>query len=184
MMINMKIRLLLIFVAISLVSFVSTQQQQSDELVVDSEQMPLRIVGQPQSQIALKGSRVTFKCDYEVASSLDAQQIEASIKVKWLFNLKQLIVSRKSVDDDEVDLMSQNFVLNTNQQYSMDKNRLTIAAYDPSVHTGQYRCLINNTLYSPPLVILSEPANLSLASKQSSSSLSLFFCFVLYFVDH
>lgn len=140
-------------------------QQTSDE-VVDSilvdEQMPLRIVGQPQSQIALKGSRVTFKCDYEAASSLSEQQIEASIKIKWLFNLKQLIVTRKS---DELDLMSQNFVLNTNNQYSVDKNRLIIGSYDPSVHTGQYRCLINNTLYSPPLVILSEPANLSLASK-------------------
>ena len=128
--------------------------------------LPLRITQQPQSQIALAGAKVVFKCEYESSQALGYDS--TSIRVRWLFNLKPILAKSEQRDDTDLSLNGLNYVINN--QYSVDKNRLVVIAFDPQAHAGQYRCLVNNTLFSPPLVVLSEPANLSLARIDSVDS--------------
>ncbi len=115
------------------------------------QQLPVRIIKHPESQIVARGSKVIFNCEYEITNLNQLQSTTGSssflandnsnVKTKWLHNLLPIKFDN----------------------YFTDQNRLVISSYDPIVNSGQFRCLINNTLFSPPLVILSEPANLSLA---------------------
>jgi hypothetical protein len=141
-----------------------------------AQQLPLTIKQQPQSQIAIKGNRVTFKCDFEASSaasndvdattattlprqmqSTQAQTIDYSIiKVSWLHNSRPV----EATSSNEQSSLS---TLNANK-YVLDRNSLVILSFEPHTHNGQYRCMINNTMFSPPLIMLSEPADLSAAS--------------------
>ena len=96
-----------------------------------------------------------FKCDYDTIDTLTLTStlaISTYIQIKWLFNLQPIQQTPDSGD------------------YLFDKNRLIIQKFNEYKHTGEYRCLINNTLIS--WSILSEPANLSLACKHSIFSVS------------
>ena len=120
--------------------------------------LPVRIVKHPKSQIALRNAKVVFNCEYETShQNLPTTKIQTDsdsfISVKWLFNLSPLKQQQQQQQQRE------------GSEYLIEKTRLIINSFDPSKHIGQFRCLINNTLFSPPLVILSEPANLTLASK-------------------
>ena len=165
----------IVYLLVCLTAIVQAQssgESYDDVSVEDTNQqeqavLPLRITKQPQSQIAIPGSKVVFKCDYESSQSLGYDS--SSIRIRWLFNLKPILVKSEQRDDTDLSLNGLNYVINN--QYSVDKNKLVIVSYDPQVHSGQYRCLVNNTLFSPPLVVLSEPANLSLASKYTAGVL-------------
>jgi hypothetical protein len=118
-------------------------------LETQQQQLPVRIIKHPESQIASHGSRVTFKCEYEITNNNQPQlqsiatnaNENLNVKIKWLHNLNPIKFDN----------------------YLIERNNLIILNYEPNKHSGQFRCLINNTLFSPPLVILSQPANLSLA---------------------
>ena len=136
---------------------------------IQAQQLPLTIKQHPQSQIAIKGNRVTFKCDFEAAASSNdpdthiqstkTQTIDYSlIKVSWLHDSR--LVEATSSNEPSSPLMA---TLNVNQ-YVIDHNSLVILAYEPHKHNGQYRCMLNNTMFSPPLILLSEPASLSTAT--------------------
>ena len=121
--------------------------------VENSAKLPVKITQHPQSQVAEQGSEVTFRCEYETRSSFNSMStssqsslltFDANIKITWLFNQREL---------------SNNHPKN----FQINHNHLTVSSYKPRINSGEYRCLINNTLFSPPFVILSEPATLSLA---------------------
>lgn len=116
-------------------------------------QLPVKITQHPQSQVAEQGAQVIFRCEYETRTSFNSisTSSEASrlnfndnIKITWLFNQREL-------NNDHP------------KNYRVQHNQLTVSSYKPRINSGEYRCLINNTLFSPPFVILSEPAELSLA---------------------
>lgn len=95
-------------------------------------------------------SKVIFSCDYE----LDEQIIDkTSIKINWLFSSTSLV-------DQGLDKF-----LDKESKFQFDKNRLIILSYDPLIHSGQYRCLLNSTTNN--LVLLSLPANLTQAKIDS-----------------
>jgi hypothetical protein len=164
---------------LSLIGYIIEYNGMWADEIVDSnfQELPIRIVEQPQSQTAISQQRVVFKCDYEASAMSGAggveqvTQLSEFIKVRWLFNSKLIraTASNSNADSGLSEDESAAFAGNTvsNAQYMLDKNRLIISKYEPSLHTGQYRCFINNTLFSPPFVMLSEPANLSLASKSA-----------------
>jgi hypothetical protein len=107
----------------------------SDSIAPTGFQPPLlRIKQHPQSQIASKGSKIVFKCEYETD-----ENASNSVKVSWLFNAN---------------------LLSPNGQYSIERNRLVVLNFEPSFQSGQYRCMVN----SSQLVVISEPANLTQAS--------------------
>ncbi len=115
-------------------------------LIVNDKYLLPRIIQQPQSQIAQTNSKIIFKCDYDTIDTLTLTStlaISSFIQIKWLFNLQQI----QQTDND----------------YLIEKNRLIIHKFNEYKHSGEYRCLINNTFIS--WSILSEPANLSLACK-------------------
>lgn len=116
--------------------------------LLNNDKLPVKLIQHPQSQIAQAGASVTFKCEYETRSSFSSittsssnqLNIDNNIKIKWLFNLREMI---------------------DRGNFNIEHNQLVIKSYKPRVNSGEYRCLINNTLFSPPFVILSEPATLA-----------------------
>ena len=140
-----KVYLLLFCLTLKLSTSLGTDENENS--------LPVRIVNHPKTQIGLRSNQIVFNCEYELSqqnlgliSSPSSFDSDSFIHVKWLFNLTPISIKQGS------DLLT-------------ERNKLIIRSFDPSTHVGQYRCLINNTLFSPPLVILSEPANLTLASK-------------------
>lgn len=116
--------------------------------LVDSSKAPLRIVQHPVSQVVVYGSRVVFKCGYELDG---VSGDEASVQVTWLFQHATRNTFHKFRSNDE----------------SANKNQFTIYSFAPDSHTGQYRCVVNLTTGGQSLSMLSQPANLSLASIDS-----------------
>lgn len=111
-----------------------------------ADSAPFRIIQQPRSQVAVRGARVSFRCDYELIS------VSASdVNIKWLF-------------DDSSSSSVRLRQLTDIEQFEFDTSALHILAYDPTIHTGIYRCLLN----SSQTALLSLPANLSLARKSSN----------------
>ena len=122
--------------------------------------LPLTIRQHPASQVAIRGHRVTFKCDFDAAtdqSTLTHTVDYSTVRMSWLRDSTPVEATSTRDDDDE-----HRAPLTT--QYVLDRNSLVILAYEPLKHSGQYRCMINHTMYTPPLVVLSEPAQLSAAS--------------------
>ena len=103
--------------------------------------LPIHLVEHPSSQTARKGATVIFRCRFETGNSVKIGS--SDVNIQWLFNMRPIKESK---------------------QFKIKRNRLVIVGYQPRVNSGQYRCIINNTLFSPPFVILSEPAKLSTAS--------------------
>ena len=162
--------LLLLFTLVNTYSAIHVQNTDYDADTTFVQQLPLTIRQQPVSQVALKGNRVTFKCEFEAASNEEPGRIQSTltqtidytvIKISWLHDGIPVIAT--NTDDPSQSLL-------TRTQYVIDRNSLVILAYEPLKHSGQYRCLINNTMFAPPLVILSEPANLSVASIEDFAS--------------
>lgn len=99
--------------------------------------------------MAVRGARVSFRCDYEITNpNLSA----SDVNIKWLFD-----------DNVATDISIRFRQLIDIEQFEFDTSALHILAYDPSTHTGLYRCLLNSSTTS----LLSLPANLSLARKKS-----------------
>lgn len=120
---------------------------------------PLQIRQHPHSQIAIAGSRVTFRCEYATTTTDSSLQRDERVRVSWLFD----------ASSSSTTTSTPKFIKLTDiEQFDFDTNALHILAYNPTLHTGQYRCLVNSSLTSPPLVLLSQPANLSLAGERHS----------------
>lgn len=131
----------------------------NDELV--PARVPIRLTQAPRSQVAMRGARVTFRCDYEVdgfttTSTTTTSSDDASssrVTIKWLFEEASATTTTLPKMRHLTDI----------DQFEFDTNALHILAYEPRMHSGFYRCLVNSTVTSPSLALLSPPANLSLA---------------------
>ena len=129
-----------------------------DEFTDDLES-PLRITQHPRSQVAVRGARVSFRCEYQLADQQQHTSQDRGV-VRWMF--EEIAPSNSHIRLKH---------LNDIEQFEFDTNALHILSYEPSIHTGLYRCLVNTTWTNPSFAVLSLPANLSLARMNLTYSL-------------
>ncbi len=116
------------------------------------------------NRLAQQGSRVVLECEFEIDINNLNSYLFKNLQINWLFKSDLPAIDSSSsshefnIINEEEEKEEEDYVIT-----KKNENKLIIKTFDATLHSGLYRCLLNNTLNN--IHLLSPILNLSLACK-------------------